>query len=235
MIDARDFEGRYRQHEEPWAFSERAAELLRHQWVVETTRRFAPARVLDVGCSLGQLASALATLPTELHAIDVSPTAVTRARARVAAGAAPTDATVRFLAGSATTLPLATRSFDFVLACDGLYSWELDDDERKNAIAELHRVLRVGGHALLTEHVRPSRFDEFVTEIAASRLRIVSVMYLYDRPWYRFESWVKAMRDWGVVKRVLRSVSFARFLQRFGRVMGRNASRHICVLATRDP
>ena len=111
MIDPRDFEGRYRQQEEPWSFSERAAELLRHQWVVATARQYAAARMLDVGCSLGQLTSSLAKLPTELHANDVSPTAVTRARARLGRTAA-----VRFCSGSATTLPFATASFDVVLA-----------------------------------------------------------------------------------------------------------------------
>jgi SAM-dependent methyltransferase len=234
MIDPRDFEGRYRQHQEPWAFSERAAELLRHRWVVETVRSFAPKRTLDVGCSLGQLTGALARLETELHAIDVSPTAVARARARVNDGTTQPGRGVRFVAGSAVTLPIATGTYDFLTACDGLYSWELTPDERGRAVAELRRVLRVGGHALLTEHTRPTRFDEFVGEITGSGLRVVAIEYLYDRPWYQFESWFRSVRSLGVIKRLLRSEGIARALQGVGRLLGPRASRHICVLAVRD-
>jgi SAM-dependent methyltransferase len=236
MIDPRDFEGRYRSSEEPWSFSERAAERLRHRWVVDTVRRFAPRRALDVGCSLGQLTGALAELPMELHGVDVSPTAVAKARGRIVNGngLARDDDRVRFVAGSAVTLPLASSSYDFLTACDGLYSWELSDDERHRAVKELRRVLRVGGHALLTEHTRPARFEEFIGEITRGGLRVVSVEYLYDRPWYQFESWFRSVRGIGAVKRMLRSERVARALQRLGRLLGPNASRHICVLAVRD-
>lgn len=238
MIDPRDFEGRYRNNEEPWSFSERAAERLRHRWVVDTVRRFEPRRALDVGCSLGQLTGALALLPMELHAIDVSPTAVTRARARIGNGngrpAEGRTASLRFVAGSAVTLPLASSAYDFLTACDGLYSWELNDDERHRAVKEIRRVLRVGGHALLTEHTRPARFEEFMGEITRGGLRVVSVEYLYDRPWYQFESWFRSIRGLGPIKTMLRSEAVARALQQFGRLLGPNASRHICVIATRD-
>ena len=95
-------------------------------------------------------------------------------------------------------------------------------------------MLRPGGHALLTEHTRPERFEEFIGGIAKSSLRIVDVRYLYDRPWYRFESWFAAIREWRPVKRLLRSVGLARALQAVGRLFGRRASRHVCVIAVRD-
>ena len=236
MIDPRDFEGRYRSSEEPWSFSERAAERLRHRWVVDTVRRFGPRRALDVGCSLGQLTGALAELPMELHAVDVSPTAVTRARARIANGNGVAQGRDRlgFVAGSAVTLPLASSTYDFLTACDGLYSWELDDDDRHRAVKELRRVLRVGGHILLTEHTRPGRFEEFIGEITRGGLRVVSVEYLYDRPWYQVESWFRSVRGLGIVRRVLKSEAVARALQGVGRLLGTKASRHICVIATRD-
>jgi SAM-dependent methyltransferase len=121
-----------------------------------------------------------------------------------------------------------------VFACDGLYSWELNAAERRRAIEEIHRVVRVGGHALFTEHTRPERFDQFIAGIAESPLRIVSVSYLYDRLWYQFESWFGAVRGSRVARRVLRSVRIARSLQTVGRAVGRSASRHVCVLAVRD-
>jgi SAM-dependent methyltransferase len=226
---ARDFEERYRTQQEPWRFGERAAELLRHDWILGAVRELAPHRLLDIGCSLGQLTRRLATLPSELYAVDISPTAVARARALLRANGA-----VRFAVASSMRLPFPSRFFDVVLACDGLYSWELDVEERQKAIAEIRGVLAKTGRALFTEHTRPERFDRFIGAIAAGGFRIVSVSYLYDRPWYQFESWFRGVRDSDVKKRLLRSVPIARALQAVGRVVGRTASRHVCVLAERE-
>jgi SAM-dependent methyltransferase len=131
-------------------------------------------------------------------------------------------------------LPFPSRFFDVVLACDGLYSWELAIEERQQAVAEIHRVLAKTGRAWFTEHTRSERFEQFIGAIAAGGFRIVSVSYLYDRPWYQFESWFRGVRDFEVKKRLLRSVPIARALQAFGRVVGRKASRHVCVLAERE-
>jgi SAM-dependent methyltransferase len=226
----RDFEQRYRTQAEPWRFGERAAEVMRHDWTATVVRGLAPHRLLDLGCSQGQLTRRLATLPAELYAIDLSPTAVTRARTAVST----VSENVPFAVGSSTLLPFASRSFDVVLACDGLYSWELERGERAAAIAEARRVLVPGGRALFTEHTRAERFDEFVGEIATGGFRIVTVTYLYDRPWYQFESWFRGLPEWRAKRRLLRNVTVARALQALGRLVGRTASRHVCVLAQRD-
>ena len=44
------FEELHRSQREPWMFGARAAEILRHEWIVETVRRLAPA--IDVGCRM---------------------------------------------------------------------------------------------------------------------------------------------------------------------------------------
>ncbi|HKW09327.1 MAG TPA: class I SAM-dependent methyltransferase, partial [Gemmatimonadaceae bacterium] len=141
---------------------------------------------------------------------------------------------VRFLSGSATSLPFDERTFDFVLACDGLYSWELDAADRHKALGEIRRVVRVGGHSLFTEHTRPEHFDHFIGGIVDGGFRVVSISYLYDRLWYQIESWFGPIRDLRVTRKLLRNVRVARSLQAIGGVVGRRASRHVCVLAMRS-
>jgi SAM-dependent methyltransferase len=224
------FEARYRTHEEPWRYAQRAAEVLRHEWIAEIACRLTPGRSLDLGCSLGQLTRRLDGVSAELYAVDIAPTAVRLAKLRLDA----ITAEIRFLAASSTQLPFADEWFDLVLACDGLFSWDLTASERASAASEIHRVVRVGGHALFTEHTRPERFEEFIGTIFDAGFTVLSVQYLYDRPWYQFESWFSSMRDLGIARQVLRSKRLARALQEIGRAFGPSASRHVCVLATRQ-
>ena len=232
MSRTSQFEQRYQTEHEPWSYSDRAAEIVRDEWIVAQVRARGPHRLLDVGCSLGQLTNRLSVLPAEIHAIDVSPTAVTRARdvpATRPEGTRPTS----FIAGSATALPYGDCVFDVVVASDGLYSWEITPQDRQRALGEFCRLLRPGGAVLLTEHMRQRRFAEFLAEIHDSPLKIVDVCYLYDRPWYQFESWLKAIQHWALVKAVRRNLPLARFLLRLGRLIGPSASRHICAWAAR--
>ena len=239
----RHFEALHRDGEEPWAFSERGVETLRHARVAALVRTLLPGtgtpRVLELGCSLGLMTERLAVLPVELVAMDLSPTAVRRARGRwLGPGVLPTGAPMarvpEFVSGSATRLPFAPRAFDLIVASDGLHSWQLPPDDRAAALREIHGALAPGGSAVLTEHMRPARFPEFVAEVRASPLRVVRVAYLHDRPCYQFEGWLKAIRHWRVARTLRRSEALARILSVFGRPFGPAGSRHVCVVATRD-
>lgn len=220
------FERLHRSEQEPWMFGARAAEILRHEWIVETAKRLAPATTLDLGCTVGQLTQRLAEALPGVSAIDVAPTAVQTARSR-------TSSAATFSAGSATSLPIASECFDLVIAADGIYSWNLAPADRAEAVREIRRIVRPGRHALFTEHTRPHRFGDFVREIETSGLRVIRVDYLYDRPWYQFESWLRAVQGSSFARAVRRNVPIARALRSVGRMIGPNASRHICVLAER--
>ena len=224
---ARHFENWHRKEREPWMFADRAAEILRHEWIVKAAIDAAPEAALDVGCTAGQLTQRLAGVLPRLTAIDVSPTAAAVAQERVRC---VSDCPV-ILAGSVLTLPLASRSIDLIIAADGLYSWDLCHADRVRALHELHRVSQPGGRILFTEFMRPIRFDEFIREIKQSPFRIRTIEYLYDRPWYQFESWFRAVRHLGAVRWLRRNVLIARALSAIGRVLGPIASRHICIVA----
>src|SRR4051812_34453167 len=49
-----DFDELHRRDREPWSFSARGAEMLRHEWIATVVRSLAPWRVVDVGCSFGE-------------------------------------------------------------------------------------------------------------------------------------------------------------------------------------
>jgi len=140
---------------EPFDYSRRAAEILRHRFVCLAVRRLDPnpARLLDIGCSMGQLTAQLARLPQALFAVDLSPTAIRGARQRLRALGRPAHCVV----ASATALPFRAGTFDVVVLSDGLHSWQLPAEERRLALDQAHRVVRPGGHALLTEYLQPSR------------------------------------------------------------------------------
>lgn len=201
---------------------------MRHARIAELARSFHAKRTLDLGCSLGQLTGRLAELPGHLFAADLSPTAVTRARENIQT--TPGTA-VDFVAARSVALPFGNESFDLIIASDGLYSWDIEREDRAAALVEIQRVMSQGGVAIFTDHMRRNRFTEFVAEIESSELQIQSVSFFHDRLAYQFESWFKAVPGSRVAKAFRRSTYVAMVLSRIGRVFGQRGSRHICVVA----
>ncbi len=163
--------------------------------------------------------------------MDLSPTAVIRARENVQA---TQGKVVEFVAARSLALPFADQSFDLAVASDGLYSWDIEREERAAALVEIHRVMSQGGVAIFTDHMRRNRFAEFVTEIEGSPLQVESVSFLYDRLAYQMESWFKAVKGARVAKAFRRSTDVAMVLSRIGRVFGQRGSRHVCVIARKE-
>jgi ubiquinone/menaquinone biosynthesis C-methylase UbiE len=248
---ADSFEQRYRNEGEPWSYSDRAAEMLRHEYVTETTERLrkthgssnsaasaasaSPARMrlLDLGCSNGQLTyrlgQAFGAAQAEIFSLDISPTAVQTAQEAVRT----TGGDFFFLAASATELPFAGGVFDMVVVSDGLHGWELPPDLQRRVLAEVHRVLKPSGYAIFTDYLHPKKYDELEAIIRQSPLHVEAVEYLYDRFWYRMESLTRALHGLAPVRALLRSVSVARGLKRLARLRGKHGSKHICIITRR--
>ncbi|MFP5383040.1 MAG: putative RNA methyltransferase [Gammaproteobacteria bacterium] len=98
--------------------------------IVEEVARLAPASLLDIGCGEGWYTAALADVCADVTGLDIARPAIQRAAKR--------DRRVTWLVAGSAHLPLADASVD--LACS-LFS--------PLPVAELHRVLRPGGHLLL--------------------------------------------------------------------------------------
>ncbi|MGW1279335.1 class I SAM-dependent methyltransferase [Streptomyces tsukubensis] len=103
-----------------------------------TARR--TTRVLDVGTGSGPAALAAARAGARVVGVDLEPGLLRTARSR-ARGLAPTDGTVRFVAGDALALPFAADTFDLALSTFGV----MFAPEPAKVCAELVRVTRPGG------------------------------------------------------------------------------------------
>lgn len=216
--------------EEPWNYSRRAIEILRHKTIVETVRSYCPeieSIILDIGCSTGQLTRRIAEHYKNLYAIDVSPAAIKKAEQV----SMKNNCAIHFSTGNSTQLPYETEFFNIVIISDGLYEWYPEITGRTESLKEANRVLKKNGFAIFTDYLRTEQFGDFVKEISVSPFRIVEVSYLYDRLWYQFESWFKAVNHWNWVEKLLSSLIIARFLQNLSKCFGKYCSKHILVVA----
>ena len=234
-----NFERLYATEPEPWAYSARAAEVLRHEYLERVIRGLGSRyrHILDIGCSAGQLTARLAGLGPRVQAIDVSPTAVQRARARCEAAIAksPGLTSFRFCVGSAVDTPFRRSSFDLVLMCDGLHSWGLTHGEQMRSLDQAHRVLVPGGYAVLTDYLRHIDFQSLIDRIEASPLEVVSVRHLPNRLWYSFERSLWRFRERRSVRALLASRSIARGLFAVSSLAGRRGAKHLCVIVRKTP
>jgi len=108
--------------------------------LAELVRAGGNGPLADVGCGSGGITQGLADLGVDPIGIDLSPQMIALARERYPA--------VRFDVGSMLSLGLADGSLDGVLASNSIIHvpWDL----RSRVFAEFGRVLRPGGHVLVT-------------------------------------------------------------------------------------
>lgn len=101
---------------------------MRALMLAQLPRDLTGARVLDAGCGAGQMAAELAARGAEVVAVDISPSLIEIARARMPADHA---ARVRFHAGDMLSPDLGR--FDHVLAMDSLIYYTAPDIGRAMA------------------------------------------------------------------------------------------------------
>jgi SAM-dependent methyltransferase len=104
MTKKEEWEPRYQAGDHPWDSGHPSSELQR----VVSEYRLRPAAALELGCGTGTNAVWLAQQGIAVTAVDISPTAIKRARAS-AAGAA-----IRFLVADVTEVPDLGGPFDFL-------------------------------------------------------------------------------------------------------------------------
>jgi ubiquinone/menaquinone biosynthesis C-methylase UbiE len=117
------------------------------------------ARVLEVAPGPGYLAMAMARLGLAVVGLDIS-----RSFVRIAAERASTaGVAAEFRHGDAAAMPFAASEFDFVV-CRAAFKNFADP---AGALAEIHRVLKPGGRALIID-MRGNTSDAEIADFARS-------------------------------------------------------------------
>lgn len=113
--------------------------------------------VLDVGCGLGRLTSALATGDRMVLGIDLSSAMIERARLHARA-----DRRTSFVIGDFLEHDFGTQQFDCIISAATLHHMSGDA-----AIARMRRLLRPGGRLILQDLRRDTTMAETVRAYAA--------------------------------------------------------------------
>ncbi len=172
------FEALYTADHDPWRFASSAYEREKYAATLAAlpARRFAAA--LEVGCSIGVFTALLAARCDRLLALDVSPTALAAARARVPQAS---------FACARIPAEWPADRFDLVVFSEVLYYLDAADIARSADC--LRAALLPGGSALLVHYLGatdyPSTGDAAAEQfIAAARL---PVGFRSRRPEYRID------------------------------------------------
>jgi ubiquinone/menaquinone biosynthesis C-methylase UbiE len=134
-------------------------------YVIE--RAPAGARILEVAPGPGYLSIALAqTGDYSVTGLDISSTFVEIARQNAAKAGVQVD----FRHGNASAMPFDAGSFDFIVCCAAFKNFS----DPVGAIQEMHRVLRPGGQALISDLRSDVTKQGVQDEVARMRLGPVS-------------------------------------------------------------
>jgi ubiquinone/menaquinone biosynthesis C-methylase UbiE len=180
------------------------------------TRRFVDAlgeaargSVLDVACGPGILSAAIAKIAREVVAFDLTPQMLTKATQRCAEAGL---ANVTFREGNATELPFADAAFDAAVTRLSVHHF----DRPQRVIAEISRVLRLGGSFVVADvissevaaeaelqnaieilrdpsHVRMLPGSELTALVRGAGFAIESLT-TWDKP-REFEEWMGIVND----------------------------------------
>ena len=128
------------------------------------------AMVLEVAPGPGYLAVALAKLgPYRVTGVDISRTFVEIGQENAAAAGVD----VEFRVGNASALPFAANWFDFLVTRAAFKNFS----DPVGAIAEMHRVLRPGGQALIVDMRKSATNREIAEEVAKMNLGSAGAMF----------------------------------------------------------
>jgi hypothetical protein len=147
FMTAADFEARYRADPDPWGYLVSDYERRKYESTLAACCPGPFACALELGGSIGVFSAMLAPRCARLLTVDVSPTAVRDARARLA-GHPTAEPIVGAIPAAIPQLP-----FDLVVASEILYY--LSDADFAATLALLQRNM-VPGAPLVAVHWRPS-------------------------------------------------------------------------------
>ena len=166
-------------------------------------------RVLDVGCGAGVMVDWLRQQGCEVHGIDISAQMIAVCKERF-----HKMARLHFSVGAIEALPFRDNFFDAVI-CKGVLDFVEDDSL---AIAELARVIRPRGTAILTLQHLPSPSRLWTYYIASRRQHDT-----LNRHAYRVQTSTRLLQSKGLTLQDFVYCNFQVFLKPFDRLLPRQA------------
>lgn len=230
------YEQKYQLEQDPWDYSKKAVEILRHEFIVSLAlslkQKF--SRILDVGCGKGLLTNQFIGSAAEIYGIDLSETALTKAKNNISGGGTNSNSKIFFAKGNIISTSFADNYFDLILLSDGINEWFGETENRVRALIETFRILTPGGYALISDYQKPKYFDSYIEIIKTCPLKIVRVIPLHDRLCYQFYSWFKAVENIKIIKVLFRNVVLAKILMKISSLFGRKGAKHLFVIVTKN-
>lgn len=169
---------------DPWGFETSPYEQAKYRHSIAALGGRHYRRAFEIGCANGVLTRQLSRCCDDLLAIDVSETALARARARCAGQTA-----VRFTRmGFPDEVP-GGSAFDLIVLSEVAYYW--DDTDLARAACKLLDLLAPGGDLLLVHWVGetdyPQSGDDAVAALRRSMVSGVETVLHERRPEYRLD------------------------------------------------
>jgi SAM-dependent methyltransferase len=179
------FEGLYAADADPWRFETSAYERAKYAATIAALGDAPVALALEVGCSIGVLTLQLAARCDHLVAVDVSASALDRARQRCA-----DLGNIEFRLAQIPRDP-APGLFDLIVLSEVAYYW--DDDDLTRAAAMFAAQHSPGGRVLLVhwlgETDYPKTADDAVDGLKMRLGDTVSVERAVRHDDYRLDLW----------------------------------------------
>lgn len=134
--------------------------------------------VLDVGCGSGEYSETVMTSGSIAYPLDISLSGAQRTRARCGENVKP-------LVASAEQLPYRDEKFDAVLCFDVLEHCEHDG----KAAAEISRVLKPDGLAIITVPINPALFNRLDETSGHVRRYTEERLFSLLQPYFQIREW----------------------------------------------
>jgi SAM-dependent methyltransferase len=134
----------------------------------------ASMRVLDLGCGPGIVSESLAHDAGQVVGLDLTPEMLKRASKRCTDAG---HANATFVLGNSKLLPFPTSSFDAVVTRSAIHHF----DDPATVLAEVARILRPGGHLIVSDAISSENADESALHNALETLRDPSHIRMLPR------------------------------------------------------
>jgi ubiquinone/menaquinone biosynthesis C-methylase UbiE len=140
-----------------------------HRLVMETVDPPSDARIVDLGCGTGQLATSLAEHVPRGGVLGLDP-----AEQMIRVASKRKAPNLRFVVGSSDAIPADARSFDVAVSTISFHHWT----QPGKSLEEIARVLAPGGRLFILDFCRDNPlmvvFDSLARRFQPSHYRIAS-------------------------------------------------------------